>query len=318
MSGRRFDQLLRWYPPRWRARYGAELAALLEDTYSLASEVPRRQRLALVRSGLAERAHDAGLVGSSNAADEQLRGGSLLILCGWALFMAAGAAFGKLSDNWLSGTPVSGRWPASTAYDAVVVTGTAGCVLVVVAASAVGPAFVGLVRRGGWRAVRGAVWRAGMAVALAAALFGGTVAWAHQLSTHARNGGNHLYGALFVALVVGALVALGCATAAAIRVARRLDVRGPALPGSLALGVTLLMLVVFTGFVTWWVAEALHAPGVLQSSIGNGLPFTSTLVPPSLLAAGLLVVVGLALGIWGSFRVAGPVLRRGYLPDQGR
>ena len=311
MSERGFDHLLRWYPSRWRARYGEELAALLEDTYSTASEVPRRQRLAFVRAGLAERARDAGLVGSSHGTGERLRGGSLLILCGWALFMAAGAAFGKLSDNWLDGTPVSGRWLANAAYDAVVVAGTAGCVVVVAAALAVVPAFVRLVRRGGWQEVGGAIWRAGLVAALAAGLFGGTVAWARRLSTPARNGGNHLYGALFVALGVGALVALGCATAAAVHVARRLDLSTPTLRslGALALGVTSLMLVVFAGFVTWWVSEVLHAPGVLQSSIGNGLPFTSTLVPPSLLASGLLIVGGLALAICGALRIARPVLR---------
>ena len=53
--------LLRWYPARWRDRYGDELAAMIE--HDLEGATPTlRYRLAIARSGLEERMRDAGLV----------------------------------------------------------------------------------------------------------------------------------------------------------------------------------------------------------------------------------------------------------------
>ena len=53
-SADRFERLIRWYPPTWRARYGAEFVALLEDTHGM-SDVPWRERLAIAKSGSVER-----------------------------------------------------------------------------------------------------------------------------------------------------------------------------------------------------------------------------------------------------------------------
>ena len=60
----RFEREIRWYPTAWRARYGREMADLLEDTHGM-SEVPLRVRLGLVRAGIYERARAGGLVGNS-------------------------------------------------------------------------------------------------------------------------------------------------------------------------------------------------------------------------------------------------------------
>jgi hypothetical protein len=57
--------------------------------------------------------------------------------------------------------------------------------------------------------------------------------------------------------------------------------------------------------VTWWASEAVHSPGFLAQAIGNGVPFNSSVVPPTLLASGLLMTVGLALGLAGLIRVVG-------------
>jgi hypothetical protein len=46
----RFERLIRWYPPTWRARYGVEFVALLEDTHGM-GDVPWRERLAIAKSG---------------------------------------------------------------------------------------------------------------------------------------------------------------------------------------------------------------------------------------------------------------------------
>ena len=63
MSRRRDPaRLLRWYPPAWRARYGDELAALIDD--DLAGRAPTcRFRCSIAAAGLREHAHEAGLAG---------------------------------------------------------------------------------------------------------------------------------------------------------------------------------------------------------------------------------------------------------------
>jgi len=306
-----FKRLLRWYPPRWRARYGEEMAALLEDTYSTHADVPPRVRVALARAGLAERAREAGLARSLRGPEEQLRAGAALVLWGWALVLVAGAMFATFSDNWLAGTPSADRALAGGAYDVVVAAGVAGSVLVLLAASMAAPAFARFVAGGGWPVVRPRVRRAVVATVAAVSLLGGLLAWAHQLTPPARNGGNPLYGAAFVVVGVATAVAVGFATAAAVSVARRVEFTPRTLHtlGVTALAVAPLMLVVLGGTVTWWVSESLHAPGVLRSGIGGGLPFDSVLVPPTLLAAALLMVLGLGLAAWGALRIARPLGR---------
>ncbi len=315
MTADPYERLLRWYPPQWRERYGDEMTALLQDRYANAADMPRRDRWGLVRSGVAERARATGLIGSHENAAERLRSGSVLVLCGWALFLVALAIFGKATDNWLTGTPRSGRWLAVSGFDALTVAAAAGCALVLAAALCALPAFGRLLRNDGWNSVRGPVSRAVVSAAVALTLFGGTVTWAHHLSRHDRNGGLLVYSILFVVVGLAAVVAIGCATAAAIAVARRIDlpVRSLRALGLMASGLCGLMVLVAAGFTAWWAAEASHAPRVLAQSIGNGLPFSSSALPPGLLAAGLLMVAGLVLALAGTVRMA-RVLGTGRVP----
>ncbi len=163
--------------------------------------------------------------------------------------------------------------------------------------------------------MRGPVSRAVASAAVALTLFGGVVTWAHHLSRHDRNGGLFVYSSLFVVVGLAAVVALGCATAAAVAVARRIDlpVRSLRALGLMASGLCGLMVLVVAGFTAWWAAEASHAPRVLAQSIGNGLPFSSSTVPPGLLAAGLLMVAGLVLALAGTARMV-RVLGTGRAP----
>jgi hypothetical protein len=310
-----YERLLRWYPPQWRERYGDEMTALLQDRYANAADMARRDRWGLVRSGVAERARATGLIGSHENAAERLRSGSVLVLCGWALFLVALAIFGKATDNWLTGTPRSGRWLAVSGFDALTVAAAAGCALVLAAALCALPAFGRLLRNDGWSSVRGPVSRAVVSAAVALTLFGGAVTWAHHLSRRDRNGGLLAYSILFMVISLAAVVAIGCATAAAIAVARRIDlpVRSLRALGLMASGLCGLMVLVAAGFTAWWAAEALHAPRVLAQSIGNGLPFSSSTIPPGLLAAGLLMAAGLVLALAGTGRMV-RVLGTGRAP----
>ena len=311
MSAGSFERVLRWYPPGWRSRYGDEMAALLEDTYVSASDVRLGERVALARSGLAERAREADLVGSTGGGAARLRAGAILVLVGWSLFLVAGGAFARLSDSWRAGTPTPDRWVASSGFDAVALAGAIGCGVVAVAAMIALPGFARFLRAGRWREVRGPVVRALVTTAVALALFGATAAWSHQLTASQRNGGLDAYSGLFVLLGLSAVVAIACATAAAVSVARRIEVsaRGLRALGGLALGLASLMALILTGTLAWWISEAQHARGVLWNGIGNGIPFSSSSVPPTLLASVLLMVLGLALAVWGSVRVAAPLRR---------
>ena len=91
--------ILRWYPARWRARYGDEFIAMIAD--DLGGRRPTlRYRFAIARSGLNERLRGAGLLGNSVSPSEQVRGGALTVLCAFALFVIPGVAFAKISEHW--------------------------------------------------------------------------------------------------------------------------------------------------------------------------------------------------------------------------
>ena len=150
----RFERLIRWYPAQWRARYGGEMTALLEDSYATPGDVPVRARLSLVRRGLTERARGAGFIGPALGPMNDVRAGAVLVLCGWPLFLIAGAMFGKFADNWWAGTPAVDRVPASVSFNAVAVLGLVGCAVVALAALLALPSFVRLVRAGRWGTVR--------------------------------------------------------------------------------------------------------------------------------------------------------------------
>ena len=314
MSDRRCARPLRWYPPEWRTRYGDEMVALLEDSYGSADDVPIGHRLGLARAGLSERARAAGLTGSSRGPAARLRAGSVLVLSGWALFLVAMAVFGKVTDNWYNDSPVAGRWVASSGYNTVTVVGAIGCLVVFAAALLVLPAFIRLVRAGGWRDVRGAVQRALGAGVVAAGLLVAAVSWAHHLSTHDRNGGKPVYGAFFLLVSAATILAIVLATAAAAAVARRVELSHRTLRvlAGTALGLAVLMVLGTAGFVAWWASESTHAPGVLLNGLGNGVPYSSATVPPTLLGAGLAMADGLALAAWGAVRIAGPLRQRSW------
>ena len=299
--------MIRWYPPEWRERYGAEMTALLEDTYATAGAVPWRARMGLVRSGLAERARAAGAprfsarpggAGARGLDPRSLSAGP----CSWS----PARVFAKFADNWSATAPGATRWVASDGYDAVLVLGAVGCALVGLAALlAVLPLRAPRPRRemGVGAAARAESDRGGRHRVV---LIGGAVAWAHHLSPHDRNGGLAIYGALFVVVCLAAVVAVGCATAAAVSVARRIELPSNVLRvlGLIALALSGVMALLLTGVVAWWSWVAAHAPGVLLNGIGTGLPYTSNVAPPTLVAAGVLLTMGLILALGGSRRVA--------------
>jgi hypothetical protein len=306
----RFIRLLRWYPPSWRARYGGELAALLEDTHGT-NAVPFRQRCAIAWAGTAERARTAGLLGDSAGPNERLRAGSILVLCAWGLFMVAGGIYAKFTDNWFAMTPALHRELPQAGYAAVQWAGVVGVALVVAAAVLVVPACVRLLRQGGWASLRRPLLRALTVGAGAVALTAALVVWAHQINAHDRNGRLLAYGIVFVVWSLVLIAAVAATTAAAVAVGRRLDLSRPILQmlGSLAVALAVTMAAVLAAVIAWWSAMATNAPWVMRQGIGNGFPFTSGTIPPTLVLVGMLMLIGVAVAAAGIVRLA-PALRR--------
>jgi hypothetical protein len=305
MSGpERFERMLRWYPTGWRARYGDEMTALLEDTHGT-GRVPRRERVALARAGTAERARAAGLLGDSASPGERMRAGSLLVLGAWAPILVGGAIFAKFADNWKPATPPGHRGLPGDAILAVGVAAVVGLVIVAAAALVVLPAFIRHGRDEGWGSVRRRLLPAATMGAIAVALLAGLLVWAHHLSSHDRNGGLVAYEALFVVCSLGIFAAIGTGTAAAVSTARRLSLpeRTLRLLGALAVALTAVMAVITTGTIVWWGAMATYAPKFLGNGIGNGFVGTSGTAPPTMVASGVLMLIGLAVAALGTTRV---------------
>ena len=295
--------MLRWYPSRWRSRYGREFAAMVED--DLAGRSPTmRYRLSLARSGLNERLHESGLVGNSAPPEERIRDGSLTVLCAFALFVLPGIGFAKISEHWDQSFHGGARRLSATSFDLLAVVAVVCAASVVIAAIAIVPTAVRFVRIGGWPAIRRRVVWAVTATLATAAVGGGLVGWARHLTTHQRNAGFGWYQ--FLSVIAAILVAATLATWSAVAVAttRRLHIGMGQLrvDGILAATVAVGMPIMTAAAAVWWGSMAATAPWFLA-----GTPVGSS---PSPLAANLLVVlivmmVASGAGVFGLIRVIG-------------
>ena len=242
------------------------------------------------------------MLGNSTGPTERIRGCSLLILCAWAFFIVAGSIFAKFVEHWDALTPRAHRWLPAAGYDMVQWAGLAGVALVLGAALAVAPAFLQLLRTGGWESVRRPVLRTLAVAGVAVVSTGGIVVWAYHLGTHQRNGGSLPYEAAGALLVVVLATALALCTAGAVTVARKLDLsqRLIRVLGTVATVLTSVMAVVTAGTIVWWGSVAVYAPAFL----GGGPLSTSNVTPPPMLVTGILMLVGLSLAMMGTLRIA--------------
>ena len=295
----RSDTLLRWYPAAWRARYGAELAALLEDSYG--GRVPLRQRLSLAGHGLRERARGSGLADGAEAG-QRARSGALVVLCAWPAFVVAGGAFAKYTEHWDAVTPAAARWLPAAAYDAVVAGAVVGAAVLAAGAILALPAFVSFLRTGRGAELRAVAVVAAVLSAVTLAMAVAAVLWAHGHSATQRNTTSVLglgLGGLWVLSLVATLTAWCALVVAAVR---RLELSAPVLraEGALAVALVVVMAVVTAGTVTWWAAMATSAPRFLSDGLlGSWGPG----VAPELVGTGLVMVGGLAAALAGARRV---------------
>ncbi|MGH9018344.1 MAG: hypothetical protein ACRDY1_11405 [Acidimicrobiales bacterium] len=296
---------LRWYPPSWRQRYGDELVAFMEDTYGQ-GRVPWRSRLGLIGGGLVERRRQTFGTGSDDPGT-RLRGGALLVLAAWAPFIVAGIIFAKFSEHWTGTVPLDARTVPTVSYDAVVGAAVVGAGVVALGAVLALPAFLRFLAGGGWARLRRPVLGAGGVTLITAAYGAALTAWAHGLTDGQRNGGSWSYsvgfmiGALLVVLTVIAWTAVAVTAAAAV------DLRATVLrvEGSLALVLTVVMVGVLAGIVSWWADLAASARGFLVGS-PHAWP-----LPPALVVAGACMAFGAVIAGRGAGRVYGALRLRG-------
>ena len=145
-------RLVRLYPRAWRERYGDELEALIVES-SEGGRLHWRTWLDVARAAGRERLRSAGLGGDAPAAEEA-RGGALLVMCAWALFVIAGTIVQKYSEHWQDATPVASRGLPSGAFTALVIGAIGGGLLVLAGIALTLPSVAAFMHAGGWASVR--------------------------------------------------------------------------------------------------------------------------------------------------------------------
>jgi hypothetical protein len=293
--------MLRWYPARWRDRYGDELAAMIED--DLEGETPTlRYRLAIARSGLNERLRDAGLVGGSASPSERVRGGALTVLCAFALFVVSGIGFAKVSEHWDQSIHGGSRHLPAISFNLLGSLAVACGVAVVIAAVVLLPTFVQFLRTGGWQAIRRRVWWAVAATAATGAAIGGLAIWARHLTNYQRNVGLGWYQVAFVIAAILFATTVATWTAVAVTTTRRINIGLGQLKivGILAISVAACMPIMTAAAAVWWGSMATTAPWFL-----TGTPVGSSASPWAANLLGVLVLMAVAsgAGVVGSARV---------------
>jgi hypothetical protein len=293
--------MLRWYPAGWRARYGDEFAAMVED--DLGGRPPTAGfRWSIARSGINERLRSAGLVGDSVPPSERVRGGAFLVLGAFALFVIPGAAFAKISEHWDQSITQGPRHLPAVSFNMVASLAGACAVAVALAALALLPTFQRFLRDGGWADIRRRVgWAMGATLATGAAIAGLAV-WSRHLTDHQRNDGFGGYQLLLVVFAILFAATVAAWSATAIAATRRLDLGSGQLKatGALAVAVAACLPVMTAAAAVWWGAMATTAPWFLA-----GTPAGSS---PSPLATNLVVVlvvmtIASAVGLLGLVRV---------------
>jgi hypothetical protein len=180
------------------------------------------------------------------------------VLCSWAAFVVAGFGFQRFSEHWEGATPLAARAVPSAAFGSLVLAAAIGSAAVLFGIAMCLPAIVSFLRAGGWPLIRRRILRAVAVSAVTVALTAGGVIWAHHLNEVQRNGGDGLYSAAAVVWILFFVSSLGLWAAAAVSVARQLDlgVSSLRLEALIAGLVTIAMVVMTVADAVWWVSLA--------------------------------------------------------------
>jgi hypothetical protein len=274
------ERLLNWYPARWRARYGEELAGLIVDM-SDGRRLSWRVRADVAAGGARERLR-------INGNGDPRRGGRI-VLWAWAIFILAGLIVAKTSEHWQSA--VSGSHPvASVAFVALTVLAVVTGVLVLAGIALTVPSQITFLRSGGWTQIRGRILLAAALSVLLVAATAGLIAWAHTLTPRARNGHDAPYGVAFLAWTVLGAATLLTWTKAATFTADRLSLTPTILELHVRLGRAIagLMALMTSATIVWWIAVAVVTPGALTGAAAA--PNAPAAVPALILSVVLMVL----------------------------
>jgi hypothetical protein len=275
------ERLLQWYPARWRARYGEELAGLIVDM-SDGHRLSWRLRADVAAAGARERLRVKGV--------SDPRSGGRIVLWAWAIFILAGMIVAKTSEHWKSALPPGGHPVASVAFVALTALAAATAVLVLAGIALTLPSLLAFLRSGGWPQIRRWILTAAALTTVLAGATASLAAWAHGLTPHARNGHDALYGAAFLTWVALAATTLLAWTKAATATADQLSLSPITLllHARLTTAIATLMTLMTGATVAWWVAVAIAVPGALTGPPAT--PHASPLVPALIVAAVLMTL----------------------------
>jgi hypothetical protein len=266
-NGRTTRVLLGLYPRSWRERYGAELADLIADARAAGANRIRIGADVLRGAGV-ERLRAAEFTGDGPA-HSRARGGSVLVLWAWALFLPAGATLQKLAEHWSAGLPAGQRAVPGVAFEVLVAAAVVAALLVAAGLALAAPRLPAGFHAGLWQRVRR---RVALAVALSvAALIGtaGLVDRARDLSAAQRNGQDLAYSVAFLTWAGLVLATLLAWTAVASAAARGVDLPHRVLraQSTLCVGVTTAMVVTTVAAFTWSFALSRTGPTVVAAAM---------------------------------------------------
>jgi hypothetical protein len=298
-------RLLRIYPTAWRARYGDELANLIEELDG-DTRISWRVRLDVVRAGLAERARVLGV--GALPPRERAREASLLVLYSWMLFVLGGFGVLKASEHWKAVTPATKQGLPAAAFDVLFVTAGIGSALVLVGIAAFLPRLAALIRQGDWKEVRRPITRAAFLNLVTAAATFGLARWAHSLTPGARNGRDAAYSAAFVAWII---LLAGCLfgwAAAAAATARRLSPAARLLRLEVWLGaaVSAAMVVMTIATALWWGSLARAAPWFFE---GRPVGSSASALVSNMAIPMLVMLCATTLGLIGAIQAMNALAR---------
>jgi hypothetical protein len=288
-------RLLLAYPPEWRARYGAEYLAFLEDQEA---ERPLRPTgvAGIVVAGLRER-FEASVPAPATCASPE-RSGALLVLWSWCALTVAGIALAKEAEHFSAAVPAGSRAGAVGAYDALVALAVLGGLAVLAGVAVAVPAAGRMLGHGGWASIRPRVIAATVATVATVGVGAAVVARAHDLTTAQRNGLDVRYAGAATVLAGLFVLTLVLWTGTAVAVGRRLELpvtAGRVLTAAAAVAAGCVVGVAACAAV-WWAIVARSAPDFLGGSAA----------PPQLVAAGACLVVALTAAMVGMARLVRP------------
>lgn len=291
-------RLLRAYPAAWRARYGDELATLVEELDADA-RMSWRDRFDVVRAGVSERVRV--LMAGGLPPREQAREGSLLVLFAWTLFVLGGFGVQKASEHWQAVTPTGKQGLPAAAFDVLFWTAGVGSALVLLGVALSLPGLAALLRGGGWAQIRRPINHALLLSVLGVGAIVGLARWAHSLTPAAHNGHNALYSGVFVAWILLVAVCLVAWAAAARATARQLSwsARILRLEAWLGLAVSVAMAVMTVATAIWWGALASAAPWFFD---GRPVGSSASALALNVVIPSVLMVGATVLGLTGALR----------------